>query len=458
MARSSVSDARVSGPPGSRSVAVLASLARSPLDAYIKLAARYGDTVRIPVGPRSSFFLLSRPEQVEHVLATGQDNYVKAFTYRPLRALMGNGLLTSEGDDWRRHRRLLQPLFSRRDVTTFGPAITEAAGRMLTGWSRLPDGAQLDVAAAMGKLALDVVGRALFSTDLSGEADQMGRAMAAGQRVAMLATLLPLPWGPRSTRAVKSAARVLGRTPEGIEGPVGRLIAARAGMPHSGHRDLLEILLTAGQRTGQPLTETEIAAEVGTFILAGHETSANALAWSLALLSAFPAARVRLEDEVDSVLGARAPEADDLAKLPWTTAVIAEAMRLYPPAWTVERDAIADDTVAGLLVPAGSLVAVPPYLVHRHPEFWPDPAGFDPARFLATEPGGVRPRYAYIPFGAGRRACIGQSFAELETVLVLAAITQRYRLELTAAGIPGPAAYITLRPRGGLPMRLTRRS
>ena len=457
--------AAVPGPRAHSAAAVLASLARSPLDAYIGLAASYGDTVRIPIGPRSDWFLLSRPEHAEHVLATHQDNYIKAFTYKPLRALIGDGLLTSEGDTWRQHRRLVQPLFSRREVTIFGPAITDAARRMLAHWAVVPDGAQLDVAAAMSRLALDVVGQALFGADLTGDADRMGRAMKAGQQVAMMATLLPLPWGPRSVRAVRAAARYLGRTPEGIEGPVGRLITARrAQLAANGagaelRRDLLDVLLTARQEDGSPLTDAEVEAEVGTFMLAGHETSANTLSWSLALLSAFPAARERLEAEVDTVLGGREPQTADAGRLPWASAVISEAMRLYPPAWTIERDALADDNVAGVPVPAGSLVAIPPYLVHRNPAFWRDPAGFDPARFLpggGPDDGG-RPRYAYIPFGGGRRACVGQAFAELETVLVLAAITQRYRFELTGAGLPKPAAYVTLRPAKGLPMRLTRR-
>jgi cytochrome P450 len=209
------------------------------------------------------------------------------------------------------------------------------------------------------------------------------------------------------------------------------------------------VLLTAD------LTDAQIGAEVGTFILAGHETTANTLAWSLALLSAFPSARERLEQEVDSVLGGRVPEAGDASRLPWTAAVVNEAMRLYPPAWTIERSALADDTVAGVTVPAGSQVTISTYLVHRHREFWPDPAGFDPDRFLRGPRD--RPRYAYIPFGGGRRACVGQSFAELETVLVLASIAQRYRLELTPRGIPAPIANVTLRPGQGLPMRLLRR-
>ena len=232
---------------------------------------------------------------------------------------------------------------------------------------------------------------------------------------------------------------------------------AEAG-PGARRPDLLDVLLTGRTEDGSPLTDEEIGAEIAAFLVAGHETMANTLSWSLALLSAFPAARARLEAEVDSVLGGREPTADDFARLPWTLAVISESLRLYPPAWTIGRNAIADDDIAGVKVPAGSLVAISPYLIHRHPEFWPDPAGFDPARFLPSgHSGAERPRYSFIPFGGGRRACVGQSFAELEAVLVLAAITQQHRLELTGAGIPKPTAQVTLRPAQGLPMRLARR-
>jgi cytochrome P450 len=460
----------VPGPRGSQVAAVLASLARDPLGGYVRLAARYGDTVRFSYSPGSGFYLLSRPEHAEHVLAANQDNYVKAFTYRPLRALIGDGLLTSEGDRWRQHRRLIQPLFSRRHVATFGPAMTDAARRLTARWDRLPDGTLLNVAAQMSAVTLDIVGRALFGSDLSGEAGQLGRAMDAGQRVAMLATFVPLAWGARSTRALKMVARSAGHTPEGIEGPVGRIVSGRrAAAPDldpagpDGSEDLLDVLLAARTPDGSPLTDAEICDEVATFMLAGHETTANTMSWTLALLSAYPSARQQLEAEVDSVLGDRDPEAGDADKLTWTRAVVSEAMRLYPPAWTIERDALADDEVAGTDVPAGSLVAIPPYLIHRHPDFWPDPAGFDPRRFLAdgeAPPGNGQPthRYAYIPFGGGRRACVGASFAELETVLVLATIARRYRLELTVRGIPAPSANVTLRPGRGLPMRLLRRS
>ncbi|HTS95815.1 MAG TPA: cytochrome P450 [Streptosporangiaceae bacterium] len=452
----------VPGPRGSAAAAALASLARSPLDGYVRLAARYGDAIRLPYAPGHSVYLLSRPEHAEHVLAAGQDNYVKAFTYRPLRALIGDGLLTSEGERWRQHRRLVQPVFSRRHVTGFGPVMTQSAQRMAARWDSLAGGSVINVSGQMSALALDIVGRALFGADLSGDADRVGRAMDAGQRVAVMATFLPLRWGPASTRAVKALARRVGGTPEGIEGPVGRIVSARRAAarlaPGAGDApgDLLDVLLGARAQDGSPLADGEIADEVATFMLAGHETTANTLSWSLALLSAYPSARQRLEAELDSVLGGRDPDAGDAGKLAWTRAVVAEAMRLYPPAWTIERDALADDEVAGVPVPAGSLVATPPYLVHRHPDFWDDPAGFDPGRFLPPDDR-PRHRYAYLPFGGGRRACVGASFAELETVLVLATIARRYRLELTVRGMPRPSANITLRPGRALPMRLIRR-
>jgi len=319
---------------------------------------------------------------------------------------------------------------------------------MLKEWDELPSGAVLKVRRQTSALALDIVGGALFGADLAGDTEEMAKAVDAGQRVAVLAALLPLPWGPRTSKALKVLARRAGGTKEGVEGMVGRLIADRRAHGSRGG-DLLDVLLAAN------LSDAEIGAEVGTFMLAGHETTANTLAWSLALLSAFPSARERLEQEVDSVLGGRVPQAGDASKLPWTAAVVNEAMRLYPPAWTIERSALAADIVAGTAVPAGSQVTISTYLVHRHREFWPDPAGFDPGRFL---PGSSdRPRYAYIPFGGGRRACVGQSFAELEAVLVLASIAQRYRLELTMRGIPAPIANVTLRPGQDLPMRLLRR-
>jgi cytochrome P450 len=464
---------KVPGPGGRDAARALAGLIRDPLETYLRLVFRYGEAVRMPLAPKHAFYLLSRPEHAEHVLASGQDGYVKAFTYRPLRALVGNGLLTSEGEVWRRHRRLIQPVFSRRDVLGFGPHMTVAARRLVQRWDRLPDGAMVDAAQEMSALSLEIAGRALLGADLTGDAEEIRRSMSTGQRAAIAATLLPIRWGPRSTRMLGTAIHRIARAPEGVDGIAHRLIAARraadaapapaganGAVTRRASHDLLGILLAARDEDGVPLTDAEIRDELATFLLAGHETSANTLGWALALLSAYPAARCRLTGELDTVLGDREPEAADAAKLPWTRAVVAEALRLYPPAWTIERDAVRGNDAAGVPIPAGSTVAISPYLTHRHPEFWPNPAGFDPGRFL---PGGhgdpaTRHRYAYIPFGGGRRACIGSAFAELEVTLVLATIMRRYQPELTASGMPQPLAQVTLRPGRRLPMRLRRRA
>ena len=471
------------GPRGPAAARCLAGFARRPLGTYMDLFTTYGDTVQVPFPPRRNLYILTRPEQAEHVLATNQDNYVKAFSYRPLRALIGDGLLTSEGETWRRHRRVIQPIFSRRHIAGFAPQMTAGAARALARWDALPAGAVVDAAAEMSALTLDIVGQVLLRFDLREDTAPLGRALAVGQRLTVIATFLPIPWGPRSTRAARQIGRRLGGPVSAIEQPVERLLARRrttaggAGLPGGGagvagpgrggvgtvrgegarSPDLLDLLMEARDTDGRGLTDAEIRDEVATFILAGHETTANALGWSLALLSAYPAARERLEAEVDSGLGEGHADAGAVERLPWTQAVVSEAMRLYPPAWTIERDALGDDDVCGVAIPARSTVAVPPYLIHRNPGTWRDPAGFDPRRFL-PDAAQDRHRYAYIPFGGGRRGCVGMGFAQLEAILVLATLCRRYRLDLAGAGVPRPDAKVTLRPARGLPMRLTRRS
>src|SRR5215469_9960925 len=233
----------VPGPGGGESARLLAGMLADPLAGYVRLTARYGDAVRVPFAPRRWWFVLSRPEHAEHVLAANQDNYVKAFTYRPLRALVGNGLLTSEGELWRRHRRLIQPVFSRRDVAGFGPQMTAAAQRLARRWAGIADGSLVDVAREMSALTLEIVGLALFGADLTDDAGQLSRAMSIGQRVAVLTTFLPIGWGPVSTRAVRAAARRLGGATEGVEGPASRLIAARRAGAESARPfgDLLDV-------------------------------------------------------------------------------------------------------------------------------------------------------------------------------------------------------------------------
>lgn len=439
------------GPRGTKALLTYAGMFADPIKAYRRIAA-HGTIASTRLDRTHRFYMLTDPGHAEHVLARNQDNYVKAFTYRALRVVLGDGLLTTEGDTWRRHRRILQPVFSRRHVEGFTPHMNAAAERMLTRWDALPDGAVVEVNEQLSGLTLDVVSHALFSTDLASGSAPMRDALAWFHDGMIVLASFGFLLTDRTIPRLKAATRGFGGRLEAIGHPIQEVLNARRADSGPPGDDLVGLLMAARDQDGSGLSDAEIRDELTTFMLAGHETTAVALGWTLALLSAHPAVRDRLEEEVDS-----APEdVTDLDKLPWARAVVAEAMRLYPPAWTIERDAVADDEIDGVPIPAGSTVATPPFLIHRHRGTWPNPEGFDPRRFL---PGATadRHRYAYLPFGGGRRACIGAAFAQLEAVLLLAAITRRYRLDLIEHRLPAPVPRVTLRPGRRLPLRLSPR-
>ena len=412
---------------------------------------------------------LRHPDHVEHVLVAGHDRYIKAVHYRLLAAVTGNGLLTNEGDSWAHQRRLIQPLLGRRQLDRLGTHMTAAAVDHLETWDRHDDGDEIDVAAAMTALTLDVVGRALFGATLAGSADRLRPAVATGMDTAVgaarLQTILALPrWMVDGVAQVVSRSPVLPpsvrriqRAMRTIDGVVREIVAARRADPHPDAGDMVGLLLAARDVDGRAMSETQVRDELVTFMLAGHETTATGLSWLWFLLAEHPKARERLYAEVDDVLDGRPPSAADAPSLPWTTACFQEAMRLYPPAWILEREAIADDVVGGFRIRAGTTVHLPIYAVHRDPRWWPDPLRFDPERFLG-DPDRSRPRGAYLPFGAGRRVCIGAPFAVLEATLIAATVAQRYELELVEGAVVEPEASVTLRPRPALPMRLRRRS
>ncbi|SRX92511.1 cytochrome P450 [Nocardia brasiliensis ATCC] [Mycobacterium shimoidei] len=431
------------GPSRRQSLRYWTQILRDPLAVYIALACDYGDAVRIPLTAKHTFFLLSRPEHAEHVLVAHQDHYVKAFTYRPLKAILGDGLLTAEGDTWRRHRRLVQPVFSHRHVQTFAPAVVAAARDRTNRWT---PGATINLADEMRTLTMHVIGRVLFGIDLADDAEPIGRAVSRLQSAATAAMLLPNLGSPQRTRWL--AAHIipgLGRATTTLESLVSRIIDARIAAPHTEPSDLLDLLLA----TEELLSRSEIQDEVMTLVLAGHETTANTLTWALALLSRHPAARDRLVAEVDEVIGDGDPQATDMESLVWTQAVVSETMRLYPPAWTIERDAVVADNIAGVEVSPGDTVAISPYLLHHHSEFWPNPEGFDPRRFMPDQ---HHPRYAFIPFGGGRRICVGAGLAQLEATIALATLSQAVRLDLVPGTVVRPRADITLHPRGPVTM------
>ncbi len=443
------------GPSGMNVLRYWALTMQDPLAAYGALRREYGDAVRIPLGRNRNFFLLDRPEYAEHVLVRHQDRYVKGFGYLPLQAFIGDGLFTAEGPVWQRNRGMVQPVFSHRNVQSFAPAIVDAARSRVAQWE---PGSTIDLIGEMRTLTMDVIGRVLFGADLTDDAAPVGRAETRLQSsIALRAaaifrtSLTPERFHSVATRIVPG----LGRASETLESVVTRIIDSRMRAPHAEPSDLLDVLVGAGQ-TEHPLSAAEIRNEVMTFIVTGHESLNITLTFTLALLSQNPAAHERVVAEVDEVLGGRDPQASDVDALPWTQAVLSEVLRLYPPAYHVNRDAVQDDDISGIRVSAGDTVGISPYLLHRNPEFWSDPERFDPQRFMPGS-ASTRPRYGYLPFGGGRRICLGAGMALLELTLVLAVISQSVRLDLVPTSPLRTRADATLHPVGPVVATVTPR-
>lgn len=434
------------GPSGVNVLRYQAGMLRNPLATYSALQQKYGDVVSMPLRRNHMFFLLNRPEYAEHVLVRHQDRYVKGFMYRPLKAFLGDGLLTAEGSVWQRHRGLAQPVFNQRHVQSFAPAIVDATLDRVAQWEH---GTTIDIADEMRKLAIDVIGRVLFGVDLSRDAASIGRAEMRLQRSIAVhaAATLPMSLSPERLRAV--AARILpglNRAACTLESLTARIIDRRIGAPGHAPGDLLDLLLGRAQ-DDDALSRAEIEDEVKTLLIAGHETTTNALTWTLILLSQNPSACEQLLAEVDEVSGGRDPHVFEVDSLPWTQAVISEALRLYPPACYLTRDALQSDNISGIPISAGDTIGLSPYLLHRHPEFWPEPEKFDPQRFL-TNRTATHPRSAYLPFGGGRRICLGASLAQLELTLVLAVLSRFVRVDLVPAAPVRARADVTLHPAG----------
>lgn len=410
----------------------------------------YGDVVRLRFGPKR-VHLLVHPDHVRHVLQENNKNYGKqTIGFAKLRKLLGNGLLTSEGEFWLRQRRIAQPAFHRQRIAGFGGAMVRATSEMLARWQ---PGATLDIAAEMMALTLRIVGQTMLSADVSHEAGTVGNAITwllEDFNVRIKSAIdWPLMIPTRSNRRFLRERAALDRVVNGI-------IEERRKPGAAQPEDLLSMLMAArDEETGGAMDDRQLRDEILTVFLAGHETTANALTWTFYLLSQNPDAEARLASELSHVLAGRAPGLEDLARLPWTRAVVDEAMRLYPPAWMITRSVTGDDVVGGYRLPAGSLVFLVPHLTHRHPAFWPEPERFDPERFTA-EKAAQHPRFAYFPFGGGPRQCIGNSFALMEAQLLLATIGQRWRLSLAPGHPVALEPLITLRPRHGMKMVLQR--
>lgn len=394
------------------------------------------------------------PQAVKYVLLDNADNYVKSFIARQLLKPLGQGLLNTEGAEWRRQRRTMAPAFHPRRLETFSPMIVDAARDVLTAWRAVAPGVAVDMVEAMAGLTLDIIARTMFSNDISARAGDIRGALHEYQRAGgrpALADLLGLPhWLPRlNAKRVAAAGAALD---EIIYEIIER--RRREGGPSD---DLLGLLLSArDDESGAAMDDRELRDQIATIFTAGHETTANALAWTWYLLARHPEIEAKMHAELTGVLGGRQPRHEDIPKLPYTRMVIEESMRLYPPAHTISREALEDDEIMGYRVPKGSAVLISPWLLHRHEKLWDRPTVFDPERF-APERSEKRERYAYIPFGGGPRICIGAGFAMQEAILIMATLASHFAPHLAPNAVVEPVGLITLRPKGGLAMILSPR-
>ena len=453
MSATSSRDRPAGGTPGPRGNPVLGSMRDFQRDklGFIRGLTRYGDVARYRTA-HLTWYQINHPEGVRRVLQENNRNYGKgALTLGFFKPVVGEGLLTSEGALWLRQRRLIQPVFHRKSVASFASLMTGETLAMLERWRPAMGGGEpLDVPAEMARLTLDVVTGALFHAHVGEEPGVIGRAI--NTIVEDLGFRFEVPFYPPHrvptprNRRFRAAMRTVDRA-------VYAIIAERR-RDGGDEEDLLALLMgTRDEATGEVMGDKQLRDEVMTLFLAGHETTANALSWALYLVSTHPHVERRLREELDGALGAdrRVPTIGDLPNLTYTRMVVDETLRLYPPAWITNRQAIAEDEILGHLIPAGAFVSLSPYVLHRHPNYWDNPDDFDPERF-APGGGNGRPRFAYFPFGGGPRQCIGQSMALVEAQLVLATLLGRCRLRPVSEGSVEAEALATLRPRGGLPM------
>ncbi len=437
------------GPPGVFGVRNLVGFASDPLALVRQLADRYGDVVGLKLFGRD-FFLVSHPDDIEAVLVTharsmGRDAYAVI-----LQRALGLGLLTNDGDSWKRQRKLMAQAFTPKRIQSYAASMARVGAAGLEAWR---DGVEVNLHQEMSRVTMEVVSEALFGASVgSDEIETVGSAMEvvneflanSPEAFTRLPAWVPTPRNLRVTRAVKR-----------LDGVIYGIIARRrAGEQRD---DLLGTLLAAQDDDGVGMTDQQLRDEAMTLFLAGHETTALALAHTLYLLSKHPAIERRLRAEVDDVLGGRLPSADDARALVYTERVIKESMRLFPPAWATGRETLESVEIGGYHVPAGAQIVVSQWVVHRDPRWFPNPEGFDPDRW-EPELAKALPRFAYFPFGGGPRVCIGNHFAMMEATLLLAIVIQRYRVELLPGQRLELTPAVTLRPKGpGLRVKLVER-
>ncbi|MAT98059.1 MAG: cytochrome P450 [Anaerolineaceae bacterium] len=416
-------------------------LVRAPHRFFLQLTQEYGDIVQYRATPEQAY-LLNHPDFVKHVLVSNGRNYTKETHLNKymLQSLTGQGLLTSENPLWRKQRRLIQPFFHRSYLANFADLMVEATHETLARIdAHAAQNEPFDIASEMMTLTLNIVSRALFGYDIDEQSHRIGDAVN---------TLIEIAKPKR--RRFQEMLQVLDEIVYGF-------IQQRRQRPHGEQRDLLDMLIQVRyEDSGEAMDDVQIRDEVMSLLIAGHETTANTLGWLWYLLAQHREVVEKIEAELDLVLNGRSPTITDFPQLEYSNKVIKESMRLYPSAWSISRHTLADDEIGGYHIPAGAIVALSPYTLHRHPAFWPNPDKFDPERFT-PEQEAARHRYAYIPFGAGARKCIGDQFALMESIIILPMVLQKFHLHLVPEHPIEEHALVTLRAKHGILMTATRK-
>jgi cytochrome P450 len=447
----------LSGPPVSRWLGFFPEFRDDSLGFLLRCHS-YGDVVKLPMGQMAellfrhqdlAMYFLNHPDDVKHVLVTNQHNYRKNRVPPGESRVFGRGVSHTEGETHQHQRRLFLPFFHGNHVASYAGLITEKAAALATSWH---DGATVDIGREMTQLTLSVIWHLLFGRDVSSDATQVAEAMTAGhhfvreQYNSLLTWIMPL-WIPTAQH------REFSRGQQFLDERIKSFIQDRRTTRHES-QDVLSLLLAATDEAGQPLSDQEIRDELSTFLVAGHETTATALTWIWFLLSQFRTVRARLAHELETLLGNRLPTAADVPRLVYTKMIWDEALRLYPPIWLLHsrKNRAEDRLPSGVLLPAGTRVFQSPWSMHRNARWFPNPNEFDPDRF-SPEAKQARPAFSYFPFGGGGRRCLGESFAELEGLLILATLASKVRLRLVDGQTILPDPLMTLRPK--IPVRMT---
>src|SRR5882762_5085159 len=433
----------VPGPKGRFLLGSLIEVSGDWLGFYSRCAKEYGDVVRVHLA-HVPVYLLAHPRDIETVLATNAGNFTKSADYRALARVLGKGLLTSEGDFWKRQRSLIQPAFHRQNILGYSAVMTQAAGGMLDSWQEKEE---RNIHEDLMRMTLEIVAQCLFGAEVTAVAEQVGKAMeVVTERFMVNASLamlfrfeIPVFFAPREWGAIRKLNEIIGS------------IIRKRRSSNQPREDLLDMLLQVRDADGNPMSDAQLRDEVMTLVLAGHETTAIALSWACYLVAQNPEIETKLAEELQAVLGGRVPTPEDLPRLRYTEMVIKEAMRLYPAVWGIGRRAIEECELGGYRVPAGSNVFILQWRTQRDPRFFPDPDRFDPERWREDPVrSGKIPRFAYFPFGGGPRVCVGASFAMMEITLLLAMIQQRFHLEIVPGHLIELFASVTLRPKYGI--------